>query len=52
VVYQAKELEMMGKSGDLESADDAAHSLRALMEKLVPELESAVEKATEKGAFT
>jgi HPt (histidine-containing phosphotransfer) domain-containing protein len=52
VVDQAKELEMMGKSGDLASADDAAQSLRALMEKLVPELESAVEKATEKGAFT
>jgi two-component system, sensor histidine kinase and response regulator len=52
VVDQATTLEMMGKSGDLESADDAAQSLRALMEKLVPELESAVEKATEKGAFT
>jgi CheY-like chemotaxis protein len=47
VVDQAKELEMMGKSGDLASADDAAQSLRALMNKLVPELESAL-KATEK----
>jgi len=47
VVDQAKELEMMGKSGDLASADDAAQSLRALMNKLVPQLESAL-KATEK----
>jgi HPt (histidine-containing phosphotransfer) domain-containing protein len=52
VVDQAKELEMMGKSGDLEPANDAAQSLRALMQKLLPELESALEKATEKQAFT
>jgi HPt (histidine-containing phosphotransfer) domain-containing protein len=47
VVDQAKELEMMGKSGDLASADDAAQSLRALMNKLVPQLEFAA-KAAEK----
>ena len=52
VVDQAKALEMMGKSGDLEPANDAAQSLRALMLKLLPELESALEKATEKQAFT
>jgi two-component system sensor histidine kinase/response regulator len=52
VVAQAKTLEMMGKDGDLASADDAAQSLRALMEKLVPELESALEKATETQAST
>ena len=48
VVDQAKALEMMGKNGDLAPADDAAQSLRALMNVLVPELESALEKATEK----
>jgi CheY-like chemotaxis protein len=48
VVDQAKALEMMGKSGDLASADDAAQSLRALMDKLVPELHSALETATAK----
>jgi two-component system sensor histidine kinase/response regulator len=47
VVDQAKALEMMGNSGDLASADDAAQSLRALMLKLVPQLESAL-KTTEK----
>ena len=48
VVAQAKVLETMGRDGDLASADEAVHSLRALMEKLVPELESALVKATEK----
>jgi CheY-like chemotaxis protein len=48
VVDQAKALEMMGKSGDLTSADDAAQSLRALMNKLVPQLESALVKAADK----
>ena len=47
-VDQAKALEMMGKAGDLVSAAAATQSLRALMEKLVPELESALEKVTEK----
>jgi PAS domain S-box-containing protein len=47
-VDQAKALEMMGKAGDLVSAAAATQSLRALMEKLVPELESALVKATEK----
>ncbi len=48
VVAQAKALETMGRDGDLASADEAVHSLRALMEKLVPELESALVKATQK----
>jgi HPt (histidine-containing phosphotransfer) domain-containing protein len=52
VVAQAKALEMMGKNGDLATADDAAQSLRALMEKLVPELELALEKAVETQAST
>jgi two-component system sensor histidine kinase/response regulator len=47
-VDQAKTLEMMGKAGDLVAAAAATQSLRALMEKLVPELESALVKATEK----
>jgi hypothetical protein len=47
-VDQAKALEMMGKAGDLVEAAAATQSLRALMEKLVPELESALVKATEK----
>jgi CheY-like chemotaxis protein len=48
VVDQAKALEMMGKSGDLACADDAAQSLRALMNKLVPQLELALVKAADK----
>jgi HPt (histidine-containing phosphotransfer) domain-containing protein len=48
VVAQAKALETMGREGDLATADEAVNSLRALMELLVPELESAVEKATDK----
>jgi two-component system sensor histidine kinase/response regulator len=48
VVDQAKALEMMGKSGDLACANDAAQSLRALMNKLVPQLESALVKAADK----
>src|SRR4029077_10015922 len=48
VVDRARDLEMMGKSGDLASADDAAQSLRALMNKLVPQLESALVNAADK----
>ena len=48
VVEQAKTLEIMGKDGDLSGADEACQSLHALMKALLPELEAALGKATEK----
>jgi len=50
VVEQAKTLEIMGKDGDLSGADEACQSLHALMKALLPELEAALGKATEKQA--
>jgi CheY-like chemotaxis protein len=47
VVEQARALEMIGKNGDLSSADEGWRRLRALMAKLIPELQAALERATE-----
>ena len=46
VVEQARALEMMGKKGDLSSAEEGWRQLRALMSKLTPELQGALERAT------
>jgi len=51
-VEQAKKLEMIGKSGDVSQAAEVWGSLRGLVEALQPELEAALEKATEKQVST
>jgi CheY-like chemotaxis protein len=48
VVEQAKALEMVGRGGDMTHAGEILQSLRSLIAALQPELEAALEKATEK----
>jgi hypothetical protein len=48
VVEQVKVMEMLGKSGNLASAAEESGKLRDLLSKLVPELQSALNRALEK----
>jgi|SRR5262249_44320771 len=52
IVEQAKAIETIGQSGELEPAESAVRSLHALMEHFVPELQAAVEKTGEKQVST
>jgi HPt (histidine-containing phosphotransfer) domain-containing protein len=52
VVDQAKELEMMGRSGDISHSEQAWSSLRGLMDALLPELEAEIGRVKERQVAT